>query len=356
MPLTISVPDSLRQSVEAATGGKNTVLYDAQGNPSVMVVIPRFFLEDLDSSMGAGAHPAFKYNGKDLNYIFIAKYESSWAGNLPVSIPRVKISSSTKTFDDCLAATRAKGPGWHIMTQAEWAALSLWCKKAGYSPTGNNNSGCNLTYPQQRGIPSGDTGLCLTGSGPKEWYHDGTYEGIADLIGNGVEWVSGLQMLNGEIQIIPYNNAAGSSIDLSPTSSAWKAIHYNTGEFITPGSDGTLKINYSNGTSNIVFSFSTPNYRGTYTNLDFTSFGAESGVSSAVITLLQTYGLKQFSWSSGAGVNRWNVCNLADGIYRIPLRTQFTNQTTYQCGMWSMDWTYTRSRETQTFRLAHFIQ
>lgn len=34
MSLQISIPDALRQSVEAASGGVNTVLYDDKGYPS----------------------------------------------------------------------------------------------------------------------------------------------------------------------------------------------------------------------------------------------------------------------------------------------------------------------------------
>ena len=44
MAFVVSVKDSLRQSVEMATDGKNTVMYDDKGNPSVMVCIPKFNL------------------------------------------------------------------------------------------------------------------------------------------------------------------------------------------------------------------------------------------------------------------------------------------------------------------------
>jgi len=42
---TIFTKDDLRASVEAASGGKITVLYTATGQPSYMYVHPKFMLE-----------------------------------------------------------------------------------------------------------------------------------------------------------------------------------------------------------------------------------------------------------------------------------------------------------------------
>ena len=36
-PFVFSIKDSYRAAVEAQTGGRNTVLYDDQGNPSVCI-------------------------------------------------------------------------------------------------------------------------------------------------------------------------------------------------------------------------------------------------------------------------------------------------------------------------------
>ena len=41
MAFTFSIKDTYRQAVEAASGGKQTVLYDDKGYPSIMNVIPK---------------------------------------------------------------------------------------------------------------------------------------------------------------------------------------------------------------------------------------------------------------------------------------------------------------------------
>ena len=61
---TIITKDSLRSSVEAATGGLCTVLYDDAGHPSFMRRIPKMRIEDLYPDLGlTGTHPAFIVNG-----------------------------------------------------------------------------------------------------------------------------------------------------------------------------------------------------------------------------------------------------------------------------------------------------
>lgn len=61
---TIITKDTLRASVEAATGGLVTVLYDEGGHPSYMRRIPKCKIEDVCPDLGlAGTHPAFIVNG-----------------------------------------------------------------------------------------------------------------------------------------------------------------------------------------------------------------------------------------------------------------------------------------------------
>ncbi len=77
--------------------------------------------------------------------------------------------------------------------------------------------------------------------------HDWTQFGVQDMNGNVWEWVGGMRLNNGEIQIIPYNNAAlGADCDQSATSTLWKAIK-SDGSIVAPGTAGTLKYDFVSG-------------------------------------------------------------------------------------------------------------
>ena len=70
---TIITKDSLRSSVEAATGGLCTVLYDDAGHPSFMRRIPKMRIEDLYPDLGlTGTHPAFIVNGVEKGVEYVA--------------------------------------------------------------------------------------------------------------------------------------------------------------------------------------------------------------------------------------------------------------------------------------------
>lgn len=249
MGITISTPDALRQSVEAASGGANTVLYDAKGYPSVMCVVPRFNIEDIDPALGAGTHPAFIVGGVQKSEIFVGKFLARVHDNHALSMPGQDPSASIN-FDNANARCTVKGPGWHMMTNAEWSAVALWCWKNGFMPRGNTGYGRDhaQTYEtgrrQDGGAPGNTEGTArtLTGSGPASWFHDNTPAGIADLCGNIWEWQRGMRLVDGEIQIIPDNNAAVTDADHSATSALWRAIMPN-GTLVAPGTAGTLKWN-----------------------------------------------------------------------------------------------------------------
>lgn len=260
MAFTVSVPDSLRQSVEAASGGRNTVLYDDMGYPSVMVVIPAFRLEDVDASLGAGIHPAFVVNGVTRPEIFVGKHLAAIHDGRALSLPAVSPARSIG-YDAARATCTAKGAGWHLLTNAEWAAIALQCWKAGILPRGNTSRGkahdaVHETGRRVDGLPPGDLsadGYTLTGSGPARWTHDGTTAGVADLVGNVQEWVAGFRLVDGEIQIIADNNAADAAGDHSAGSALWKAVAANGG-LVAPGTAGTMKydsVNAGNEGTNV---------------------------------------------------------------------------------------------------------
>lgn len=253
MGITISSMDALRQSVEAASGGANTVLYDDKGNPSVMVIVPAFNIEDVigDSSLGTGLHPAFIVNGTPKRELFIGKYQATVRDSRAYAWPGVDLQTSIN-FDTANARCTAKGAGWHMMTNAEWAAVAMWSHKHGAEVQGNTNWGRDHVARHETGrrvdsaapgLASG-TGRTLAGSGPASWSHDGTLSGIMDLCGNVWEWVRGHRLVNGEIQIIADNDAAVTGADHGAGSPLWRALLPN-GTLVAPGTADTLKWNAS---------------------------------------------------------------------------------------------------------------
>lgn len=227
MAFTFSIKDTYRQAVEAASGGKQTVLYDDKGYPSIMNIIPKLSYKDVGLSDSTKALPAFMVDDAEKPEIFVGTFmamvHDGRACSLPGQVPKVYTN-----MDQAIAYCRAKGPGWHCMTNAEYAAIALWCKANGYYPRGNNNYGSDHGYPHEKCRPGtvgsdGRINLGLTGSGPNSWTHDGTPNGIYGLNGDGWEWAIGLRTNNGEIQILTGNNAAKNTADLTAGSAEWKA-------------------------------------------------------------------------------------------------------------------------------------
>lgn len=244
---SIFVKDDLRASVEAATGGRVTVLYTASGQPSYMNVIPKFNLQDIDASLGTGVHPAFIVGGAEKRELFIGQFQGGIKNGELLSLPGVDPTTS-KNHDDFVNAVRANGSGWHLMSNTEWAAIILWCWKNGFQPRGNTNYGRSndaaweTARRMDGGTPGDATGTArsLTGSGPASWRHDNTTSGISDLCGNVWEWAPGMRVVAGEIQVIANNDAALNATDLSESSAAWRAIDATTGALIMPTFTGTI--------------------------------------------------------------------------------------------------------------------
>ena len=206
MPFVFSIKDTYRQAVEAATGGKNSVLYDDKKNPSIMVCIPKFKLSDVIPGAPEVVHPAFKIGGIEVPEVWISKYQNiihdGRAYSIPGVDPRVSIN-----WDAARAACIAKGAGWHLMTNPEWAAIATWCKANGFQPRGNNDYGRDHAAIYERGVYApGRTDRTLTGTGPATWNHDGTPSGIADLNGNIWEWVHGLKIIDSVAYVMQDNN------------------------------------------------------------------------------------------------------------------------------------------------------
>jgi hypothetical protein len=321
MALTINITDTLRKSVEAASGGRNTVLYTAKGQPCYMAVIPKFTLQSIDASLGTGTHPAFIVGGVEKSQLFIGQHIGISRNGEMLSLPGVD-PINTITHDAAVSLVRANGAGWHLMSNVEWAALSHWCWKNGFQPRGNSQHGRSSDLTTELGVRSdglaatganqGSQSRTLTGSGPTSWRHDNTPFGIADLNGNVWEWSPGMRMNAGEIQIIENNNAALSTADFGVSSAEWKAIDGATGALVAPGTAGTVK--YANANSGAA-DFTLYRARGGSFEGMVNSTGANP-VSAAALQLLKRHGLFPIAGSGLGG----------DGFYldvtgeRVPLR------------------------------------
>ena len=205
----------------------NEIVEDDRGIPSIFVpIIPMTAKDLLHNQTDSSTHPAFLVNGKQDTRVLIGKYEGY----------------------------RNKGAGHHLMTAAEWGFLALWCRKNGFQPKGNNNFGKDHGESTYVAVPTtfetseqnkGKTAHIATGTGPDTWYHDGTKAGIADLNGNVWEWVAGIRLVHGELQVIPYNNAADGTCDMSATSKDWRAVNYNATNwsdlYLEPVGEGTTE-------------------------------------------------------------------------------------------------------------------
>ena len=284
-------------SMEILSGGKNTILWVNDGSggegdpkffPSIMVRIPAMRIKDL---LGTGSnenlHPAFICNSKVNPFIHVGKYQAasiySNSKHIGVSLYGVDVMGgsssytslvgaqamgSNPTYDTALRYCANGGTGFHLITNAEWAAIALLCKNVlMYQPKGNNYYGREYADPataEYYGAPAYmyDSKIARTaaGTGPVSWAHDGTPWGVSDLNGNVIEWVAGFRQVAGEIQIIPNNDAADflfgdSDKDQGRDSTLWKAFGVD-GALVTPectiddggtvtdtGVGATLKLN-----------------------------------------------------------------------------------------------------------------
>ena len=305
--------DDFKLSVEALSGGKNTVLLDDLGMPSVVFPFAKQKYSDLITGGTQDVFPCFIVDGAEKDVIYISKFQNivvnDRAYSLPMKDPRTSIN-----FDEAVRVCRNKGNGWGLMPGSLWQAVALWSKKNNTIPNGNNNYGCASEASFEKGVPTlkEDSGRILrtaTGSGPVTWNHNHDASGIADMNGNVWEWTADSRIKNGEIQIIPYGNCFRLDCSMSATSAEWKAIMPD-GTLVAPGTAGTLKYDNtvagdatktSHGIGGPVFISTTrehPMYTGGDTDEYFAEVGnnpimqnltAKAGVN--VPQILKAYGL-----------------------------------------------------------------
>ena len=177
---------------------------------------------------GTTTHPAFQISNSAKATLCFGKFQGKIHNNRLYSLPN-EDPASNKDHDTFLAYCQNKGPGHHEITAAEWAFLALLAKRNGTQPKGNNNYGKDASETDYVAIPktwsSGQINHVATGTGPVTWSDDGTLAGIWDLNGNVWEWIIGIRLVEGELQVIPWNDAADADVPKTRTSTAWRAIN-----------------------------------------------------------------------------------------------------------------------------------
>lgn len=298
--------DAMRLAVKAVYP-TNDVLMDDKDEPSIMVYIPAFRLCDVLSTSDTSVHPAFRMNGKEIAGFYIGKFQTHNYNGRAYSLPAADPSAS-QNYDQFRSQCTAKGAGWHETTNAEWAAVALWCHKNGCEPLGNNDSGKDINESKYIAVPTykegGKTARVATGTGPVTWSHNKSMNGIYDLNGNVWEFVTGVRLDKGELQIIEDNNAADNSCNMGASSAAWKAIKASDGTLITPDGNGTtegsVKLDYIS--SKIVWSTTITNKSQSTNGCSFKDITADSTVGGAAKLLLMALALMPDTAMTGTGI------------------------------------------------------
>lgn len=218
--------EGYRSAIEHASGGRNKVIIDEQGNPNVMVAIAPFTYEELaakiqekysvDLNLGTGIPTMFMRNGVQLGEVYIGKYLASAGANGGCSVIGGVQPRTSVNYDVAKALCNNKGDGWHMMSIHEWAAIALWSYANGTVPRGNTNYGrshenkLETARRSDNGLPGDTSGLARTdtGKGPATWSHDHTEWGIQDLVGSVFEWLDQMMLDEGQIITTLDNNPA----------------------------------------------------------------------------------------------------------------------------------------------------
>ena len=201
---------------------RNEVIFDSRGIPDIMVV----FTPD---ELGLPA----EIRGKAVKEYAISKYPNTLIEGVPYSLPYQQPAVNIN-HDEAIRLCEGKGPGWHLITNDEWAALAHQSRKNGTLPRGNTDCGKSHSHPEETGTTykdSSGSSKTLTGSGPVTWNHDGTAEGVADMCGNIWEHVGGIRFVDGQVQVIPDNGAAAGA-DQSKDSKEWTPLYSPDGDTI----------------------------------------------------------------------------------------------------------------------------
>ncbi|MCK0915093.1 hypothetical protein [Acinetobacter pittii] len=311
----IIVKDKLRASIEAASGGRQTVLYTAKGQPTYMNIVEQFSNDIYGGVDGMGSyHPMFNFSPNALDRIFIGTYKGVVVNGELLSLPYENLGDGRMSMKDTMNAARACGRGFHQMTYVQHSGLvNMGIAKGGFN-RGNQDQGLDtIGHAGVKGTFVDGMGQSTkNGSGGYTWTHDGTIHGIHDLSGGGWQFATGLRIVGKELQIQGNNYAYNYASADDSLGNDWWAIDATTGGFIVPSSTGTLETD--------TFLNTTPN------SIRIESNEASIGNESIYIPMWYPWVLSNFKF--GAGISEFCKAQLKTfGV--IPVSNVNTDNTAY---------------------------
>lgn len=176
--------------LRSLTGANNVLLKDSNGIPSAMVRIPMFLMSDVIPGAPSVPHPMFIINGQTVKEIYVGKYLSNIYNGVAHSLPG-RVPANNVSFADAIKASANKGDGWHVMTNAECAGLSLLAKSRGTLPRGNTNNGRSFTKTWEAGILTDDAKSALSGQKYECGYLYDQYFKVSNANGSNIYRILG---------------------------------------------------------------------------------------------------------------------------------------------------------------------
>lgn len=341
---TILIRDSLRQAIETASNGRQTVLYTAKGQPSFMNIVPAFSTGSIQGGLAGSNHPAFATTSGEKSSFMIGTYQGIIKNGELVSQPNQK-ATTVQTFESFFNAAKVCGNGFHVATNAEYAALGLLAWRDKKDVLGNTYYGRSAIDSTQygrrvdglsatEGITTGEPTI-YTGSGPVSFRSGLEYSGISDLVGNLTEFNPGLRIVNREIQILPINTAAQvATFGALSDAGDWKAIDATNGTLITPNGNGTtsnsVKLAFNTDTNeqksnNLIISGLSQPFASVVNN-------EVKPISDAALRILKIYGILSVD-----GLNVRGSFNVRAGLSDTCYSTRGGNYQTTGAGIHSLD-------------------
>ena len=115
--------DQMAAAVSELSGGKNVVLLDDIGMPSIYVRIPKGKNSELVSGLSDNVHYAFNVDSVEKTAFYYSKYQNIIVNERAYSLGHRDPANSIN-WDAARKACENKGAGFHLATMAEWAYIA----------------------------------------------------------------------------------------------------------------------------------------------------------------------------------------------------------------------------------------